>query len=158
KSEKRVRQIDNDQQFFSLDVSPDGKYLALGGHQRLEIWDTATGNEVRAIQATDKDTNVYFRGVVFSPTGTMVAAITSGNSVQLWEVATGKERETYFLGVESPDGMVGRRRYYNPNEGVLTTLAFSVDGKLLAVGAVDNSIRIIDLLHGGELPPLVGHN
>src|SRR5262249_10443378 len=86
---KVIRQIDNDQQFMSLDVSPDGKYLALGGHQRLEIWDAATGNEVRAIQVADKEGNLYFRGVTFSPTGTMVAALTAGNTVQLWEAATG---------------------------------------------------------------------
>jgi DNA-binding beta-propeller fold protein YncE len=154
---KPVRQIDNDQQFMGVAVSPDGKYLALGAQQRLEIWDAATGNEFRVMQGTETS---YFSVVAFSPTSAMLASAGDGSKVQLWETATGKERTTFrLLTVEQPQNE-NQYRYgyrYGGEAGTVASLAFSPDGKLLAVGCFDRSIRVLNLLTGEELPPLVAH-
>jgi hypothetical protein len=155
---KVVRQIDNDQPFMGLAVSPDGKYLALGTQQRFEIWDAATGDEIRVFQGEKENPYSYFKALAFSPTGTMIAAAGYGHTVQVFEVATGKERQTFTLPVEGTEGVNhSRRRYYNQNEAPITALAFANDGKVLAVGATDGSVRLVDLMSGEELPPLTGH-
>ena len=87
---KVVRQIDNDQPFMGLAVSPDGKYLALGTQQRFEIWDAATGDEIRVLQGEKENAYSYYNALAFPPTGTMIAAAGYGNVVQIFEVATGR--------------------------------------------------------------------
>lgn len=157
-SGKLLRQIDHDQHYMGIAVSPDGKYLALGTQQRFEIWDAATGDEVRVFQGEKDNPYTYYRALAYSPTGTMIAAAGAGNAIQLFEVTTGKERQSFSLSIESADaGSQHRRRFFNPEESLITTLAFANDGKILAVGAVDGSVRLIDVMSGEELPPLTGH-
>jgi WD40 repeat protein len=63
-SGKETRQIDNDMQFGGLAVSPDGKQLALGTNQHVEIWDLATTDEVRNFPGVANQ-NQFFRHLAF---------------------------------------------------------------------------------------------
>src|SRR5262249_35484543 len=98
--------------------SPDGKLLAAerggGGKfnrpRQLAVWEADTAKEVRTIY------DVY--GWAWSPDGkTLAGAKRDFDNAYLWDVATGKE--LHRLPVHHPPG---------------TDLAFSPDGKTLAVG------------------------
>src|SRR5262249_13463546 len=148
---KEVRQIDNDQPFFGLAVSPDGKVLALGTQQRVELWDAASGEEVRVLHGPNPSN---FRALPFAPRVKMLATAGAGPAIQLWEVASGKERHQFRLAAESP--AVVNPRFPGGPEAV-SALAFSADGTLLAAGGNDSAIHLWELLTGEEFPPLAGH-
>lgn len=150
---KEVRLIENDFQFNGLAASPDGKRLALGTQQKIEIWDAETGEEVRILQA-GADPNNYYRLMAFSPDGRMLAGVGMGNTVHVWEVATGKERAKVQLGT---DPVHPNLRYRGGMQFGVHALEFSRDGRLLAIGAQDNSVHLWNVATGEELPPLSGH-
>jgi WD40 repeat protein len=106
-------------------LSPDGKTLAaLIGGNTVQLWDVATGKELRSFQAAFNTANT----LVFSPDGKTLAGRGHDPAVRLWEVATGKELRQF------------RSAQNNPNGGVIImggfgggpSLVFSPDGKFLA--------------------------
>jgi hypothetical protein len=151
---KAVREIDNDEPFVGLAVSPDGKRLALGNPQRIEVWDAASGDEVRVFYRQGQP-NLASRVLAFSPDGKMLAAEANEAEVELWEVATGKERQRLRLAIDAPPQ--GVNFGYQGAAGSVTALAFSGDGALLAAGGSDQAVHLWDLVGNQELPPLVGH-
>src|SRR5262249_44653147 len=53
---------------MALAVSPDGKWIASGGHDALvRLWETATGKQIRQLEGH----SAAVLGVAFSPDGTL---------------------------------------------------------------------------------------
>jgi hypothetical protein len=147
---KEVRQLDNDQPFFGVALSPDGKVIALGTNQYIELWDAVTGDELRILQG---EANTVYRALAFSPDGKMLASAGNDSTIQVWEIASGQERCRFHVQVEATED----RRFYRGGQFPIAALAFSGDGKLLAAGCSDNSIRLWNMRTGQEQPPLSGH-
>jgi len=121
-----------------LALSPDGRYLAATANDRLiRLWNTATAREVRSL-ANSNRTNILSNLVAFAPDGRSL--VTVDTDICLWEAATGRERA----------------RYARP-ASLVTALAYSPDGRYLAVGANEGQITIRDLASGRESLPLTGH-
>jgi WD40 repeat protein len=81
-------------------VSPDGKYAASGGDERIAIlWDVESGEEIRVFDAHE---SALFC-VAFSPDGRLL--LTGGNdcTARLWEVSTGQQLHTWVLGPYSAE-------------------------------------------------------
>jgi RNA polymerase sigma factor (sigma-70 family) len=114
--------------------SPAGKLFAAPGESnKVHVWDTATGEERRALQAKGD----YIRGVALSPDGRLLASYSRRDgpvrdSIELWDMTTGRVIHT----------VAGDQKY-------LDTVAFSPDGKSLATVGW-NDIRFFDVASGRE--------
>lgn len=141
------------EQALTLAVSPDGKHFAISVAQGVSIRSAADGSEVRRIAVTaDPDTNVAFPirvdALAFSPDGSLVAGTRwDRGEVMVWETATGKEARR-LLGHPSP----GETRIKE------TSIAFSADGRWLATGHLDRTVRIWEVATGKEAHRLTGHD
>jgi WD40 repeat protein len=173
-----------------LVFTPDGKTLIVRGNNlRVRLWDTTTGKEVRqlgdpATTNTFGVVNAFIAGVLnippetrliaLSPDGTRVVSA-SGNTVRLWEVATGKElpltgghRRAPTSVALSPDGKTtvswgtdfvvrrwetatGKQLSAFPSPTGTTLATFSTDGQLVALANTDGSVRVHNTTSGVQL-------
>jgi WD40 repeat protein len=142
-----------------LTFSPDGKLLATAGADYLvKLWDVPADRQ-RAVteRVTLEGRLPYCRCLGFSPDGRRLAAA-SDNDVCVWEVATGKKRTSFrrqvagwacafspdlrtlaspnYQDVDLWDVVTGKERLTLPDHrGPVEHVAFSADGKVLAVGS-----------------------
>jgi WD40 repeat protein len=130
----------------SLAFSSDGKLLASGSTDlAIRLWDVATGRVVQTLKGhTD-----FLGGVAFSPDGKLLASGSRDGTVRLWDVATGRAHEVFKF--QAPMNAEAGERYWT------TGVAFSPDGKTLAVGAIDGIVRLLDPATGEVQRELKGH-
>ena len=125
----------------SLDFSPDGRHLAVAGFHEVLLF-KADGSELvsRLIGLSER-----LESVRFSPDGKRLA-VTGGQparmgEVQVWDV------ETYELLLSHPIT-------YDTVYGA----SWSADGKYIAIGCADNSVRAIDSVTGEQIVYMAAHN
>jgi WD40 repeat protein/tRNA A-37 threonylcarbamoyl transferase component Bud32 len=128
----------------SLDFSPDGKLLAAACLSSVEVWDTATwkATELPLRRRTD------LLCVKFSRDGKILATSEGdwrmfrdenmSSSTILWDVAAQAE---------------GRR--LNGHSNSIWALAFSPDGKTIASGSIDQTVKLWDLATGKLIQTIV---
>ena len=113
--------------FNALAISPDGALLAAAGGSadcRVYIWDTATGERIEMIEGES-----CICGLAFSPDSKTLAWITLEHRLVLWSRAS-KTKKAFFI----------------PGTG--HCLAYSPDGKQLALGYGGGIVRIVDAATG----------
>jgi serine/threonine protein kinase/WD40 repeat protein len=117
-----------------VSVSADGRLVATGGHwgTGVKVWDAATGHFVKDL--VPNESMVLVR---FSPNGKWLATTARG-ACRLWAVDSWQEGP-------SP----------GPTNGIV---AFSPDGKLLAVETGQNTVRLVDPDTGREYARLEDPN
>jgi YD repeat-containing protein len=124
---RRLYNFRGERMFSNLAFSPDGRILAAttnGLFPQLRLWDMATGEEQPA-RVSPGDTLV---GLAFHPGGRLVATTAwSDTRVHLWDVKpSAKEVRSFDLRGVPPQ-----------------RIAFSPDGRYLAVGLEDGTIAIV---------------
>jgi WD40 repeat protein len=138
----------------SVAFSPDGKTLAWGDAiagegARVHLWDMSTGKERGALAPVR---GVGISSVAFSPDGKTLAIGGRLKAVKLWDVATGNERD--LLGHQKMAGTFAE----HVDAGYLVySVAFSRDGKTLASGSIDGTVKLWETATGKERATLKAH-
>jgi WD40 repeat protein len=110
----------------TLAVSPDSTWLVSGcdDEDRLTIWDLATGRRRGVISGP----GMSLRALAVSPDGTRIAAQDRDGTLRIAEAATGRQVDSTRL----------------PSIGARGGLAYSPDGRWLAVAADHSSVGLWD--------------
>jgi WD40 repeat protein len=143
--------------FKPVAFSADEKRVAIFvGQERIELRDTATGKLLDILPLpTGSETDA---GMAISPDGHTVAISARGGQVFLWDslpsrpgLAVGPDKRTATL-----RHFKGRVSSREPSNEIARALAFSPNGKMLAVG-VGSDIQLYDLATLKEVNPWPGH-
>ena len=107
--------------------SPDGKYIASGEREGVQVWDAATGNELFRYD----DADGFISYVMWSPNGSRFA-FSSWNGIQIWNTST---KTHLFTRPTDEDKLIRSAEHmaWSPDS---TYLASSLDGKIDVCQAV----------------------
>ena len=108
--------------FWSLDFSPDSRFLAGGGRTGIRLWDLASGRHLLAQQSALAAAG-NIRPVAFSPDGTRLVSGGIDRCVRLWELDDGRE----LLCLRGHTADVTATRFLGAGEQILSS---SYDGTL----------------------------
>ncbi len=163
---------------WQLAFSGDGKKLAALTAKGVLIWDAATGDLVRRL-----DTPRTGHLLDLSPRGD-VLAVYSPPEITLWDVAAGKPRRVFELELDEPiNAMYSARLRFSPDgkflvihgdsasayllelsqgqlvrrfggQAEVCDVAFSGDGKQLALATCDPAVQVFDPVSGKRLRTL----
>ena len=94
--------------------SPDGKYIATGGHDNtIKLWNIENGRQIRSFnQHTDK-----IKTVAFSPDGTKLLSASSDNKAIVFDVLTANVLAVF---VTNKDALMGA--YFSPDGSKVITM------------------------------------
>jgi roadblock/LC7 domain-containing protein len=167
---------------LTLVFSPDGQRIAahvpgmaFGGRNpapvpagplgdSLLVFDVGTGKEVRKVTLP---TGLTIQQIAFSPDARLIASENSDQTISLWELASGKERQR--LGkVGAPVAQPAQGGWMVVGGGVIglggpqqvsaaRSLEFSPDGSLLAARGPSNAVRVFEVRPGKEIGQFTGH-
>jgi WD40 repeat protein len=122
----------------SAAFSRDGRFLALGSSNTVQVWDQAAARQLFTLRGH----HGWVWTVAFSPDGNTLASASMDNTVKLWDLTGGQERATL-------EGHTAK----------VWDVAFSPDGRTLVTASDDQSIRLWDVATGKQQKVLgVHHN
>jgi WD40 repeat protein len=126
---KQIQQLGQGTAINSIRFRPDGKTLASAGDD-LVLWDLEKGEPIIESKSFD-----YVGSLSFSPDGQKLAAGGFHNTIQFWDVETGRQSGEPLSG-PIPETVT---------ETAVKGITFSPDGRTLAAGYWDTSIILWDL-------------
>jgi WD40 repeat protein/tetratricopeptide (TPR) repeat protein len=142
----------------ALAFSPDGKYLVAGFGERniwstaispnpVKVWEVATRRPIHLLNGHSG----YCTSLAFSKDGTLLASGSRDGTAIIWSIETWKALQT----LQNPDP---GNRYSQSGRGQVEDVAFSPDGKTLALASNGGTVQLWDVSTGKLLETLKGHS
>ncbi|KJZ74569.1 hypothetical protein HIM_06165 [Hirsutella minnesotensis 3608] len=133
-----LRTLHHDRMVESIAFSPhdDGRWLASGSGETVNIWDAVSGTLHMTLIGHDK----CVMSVAFSSNGQMLASGSEDRTVKVWDATSGQLLQTY-----------------KGHRSTVRSLAFSCNGLLLASGSEDRTVKVWDVTSRPPGQALEGH-
>ena len=127
----------------SVNFSADGTRVASGSKDHtVRVWDMASGNQLQVFTGhTDHVTSVSFSG-----DGKRVASGSLDNTVRVWNAAAGNSCMGSFKASNS-----NQLQVFTGHTDHVTSVSFSSDGKRIASGSRDKTVRVWDVISGHQI-------
>ncbi len=120
--------------------SPDGKIVAVSSISSVVLWNTATAKQLHSLGDLGRSSTTTIRLLRFSPNSKTLIGAGGESVIRVWDVATGKERESE----------IGHR-------GPITDVVFAPDNKSLAtIAHTDPHVRLWQADSGKPLQVYMG--
>ncbi|MGB9596295.1 MAG: protein kinase domain-containing protein [Candidatus Poribacteria bacterium] len=151
--------------------SPDGKLIATGGtDKKVILWDAQTGKLLNILESHQG----VVKSVAFSNNGRFLASASSDQSIHIWNPKTAKSVMSYIRPYPAPVHFVafspddlsliyvcadrtirirdlktgGLKKMITGNKSEIKSIAFSPNGKFIATGHANKTLKISDIWQG----------
>jgi WD40 repeat protein len=183
-SEAPIKNLAHANLVDAVAFNPAGAQLATGSHDgTVRLWDVAKGQQLKEIKCHTVPMMTQVYCVAWSPDGKQIISGSLDHSLKLWDAAAGTlvrefktsdEKKAFALFAARAVGLLGSPRapsFLLPTSAVMPSTtkkssvnghsegvfcaAFSPDGKLLASGGGDRTIKIWNVADGTVVHDLV---
>jgi WD40 repeat protein len=144
-------------------VSPDGRTVVVDGssssEHRLVVLDAATGAEVRRT-GSRRERWYGAMALAYSPDGRRLLVADSRGALRVLDAVTMAELASFVIGAEADNEDPLLRELFErqgQTRSAARRMAVSADGRWLATGSLDRTVRVWDIAARQEVRRFIGH-